>query len=65
MRSLNLTAIALSTVLCSWSVTSLAEGQPKAEELVGKAYLGVHALKINTDDDRIIDNNFPLSLKMV
>jgi OOP family OmpA-OmpF porin len=40
--------------------SACANDQPNAKDLVGKAYGGVHALHINTDNDRLITAN-PLS----
>jgi OOP family OmpA-OmpF porin len=37
--------------------TAVAAEQPKAEDLVGKAYGGLHLLHINTDNDRLISAN--------
>jgi OOP family OmpA-OmpF porin len=34
-----------------------AQEQPKAEDLVGKNYLGIHGTRIETDEDRITRNN--------
>jgi OOP family OmpA-OmpF porin len=39
---------------------AFANDQPDAKDLVGKAYAGVHAIHINTDNDRLITAN-PLS----
>lgn len=43
-----------SSVICAFTVS--AQEQPKAEDLVGKTYIGIHGTKINTDDDRLTDN---------
>ena len=34
-----------------------AQEQPKAEDLVGKTYVGIHGTRMNTDDDRLTSNN--------
>lgn len=45
------TLIAASSLLCG---SAFANEQPSAESLVGKSYVGAHALYILTDSDRLI-----------
>ena len=45
----------ISSLLCALSVN--AQEQPKAEDLVGKNYLGIHGMRMNTDDDRLAPND--------
>jgi OOP family OmpA-OmpF porin len=40
--------------------SAFANEQPKAQDLVGKAYVGAHLLHMNTDNERLITTN-PLS----
>ena len=46
-----LTSLIIASTACSF--TAFAE-QPKAEELVGKVYGGIHAMHIETDNDRLM-----------
>lgn len=45
----------ISSLLCALSVN--AQEQPKAEDLVGKNYFGIHGMRMNTDDDRLAPND--------
>tara|TARA_R110001583_G_scaffold112989_1_gene263315 strand:- start:1321 stop:2436 length:1116 start_codon:yes stop_codon:yes gene_type:complete len=45
----------ISSLFCALSVN--AQEQPKAEDLVGKNYLGIHGMRMNTDDDRLAPND--------
>lgn len=55
MRQQKLSALLISSLVCTFGVS--AEEQPKAEDLVGKSYLGVHGMRMNTDDDRLTWND--------
>ena len=44
----------ISSLICALSVN--AQEQPKAEDLVGTSYIGIHGTRINTDDDRLTSN---------
>jgi OOP family OmpA-OmpF porin len=48
-------ALLVSSLLCTFTVN--AQEQPKAENLVGKSYLGIHGMRMNTDDDRLTPND--------
>jgi OOP family OmpA-OmpF porin len=45
----------ISSILCALSAN--AQEQPKAEDLVGKYYGGIHGMRMNTDDDRLAPND--------
>ena len=44
---------ALTLLISSICASTMAAEQPKAEDLVGKVYGGIHALHIKTDNDRL------------
>lgn len=44
----------LSSLLLLLPSLAYSQEQPAAEELVGRAYIGIHGMKINTDDDRML-----------
>ena len=54
MRQQKTSILLISSLICAFSVN--AQEQPKAEDLVGKNYLGIHGMRINTDDDRLTPN---------
>lgn len=49
----------LAVIICSTLTlpTALANKAPAATDLVGKIYGGIHALRIETDDERLATNN--------
>jgi len=51
----------LFTSLSTFSLSTLAE-QPKAEDLVGKVYGGIHAMHIETDNERLMTTDPKSSL---
>lgn len=53
MHSLTRLPLAITASLLTLSSYSFASEQPNAATLVGKAYGGIHALHINTDNDRL------------
>ncbi len=55
MRQQTISALLISSLLCAFSAS--AEEQPKAESLVGKNYIGIHGMRMNTDDDRLTPND--------
>ncbi|MGB1261661.1 MAG: OmpA family protein [Cognaticolwellia sp.] len=55
MRQQQKSILAISSLICALSVN--AQEQPKAEDLVGKMYGGIHATRIDTDDDRLTPND--------
>ena len=55
MRQQKLSVLLASSLLCAFATS--AQEQPKAEDLVGKNYIGVHGMRMNTDDDRLAPNN--------
>jgi len=55
----NAVAVAISSLFIS---TSAVAEQPKAEDLVGKAYAGIHLYHIETDSERLVTNNPASSL---
>jgi OOP family OmpA-OmpF porin len=52
LRLNKLTPIVLSSFILSWSSLGHAQEQPNAADLVGKSYIGAHALKMFIDNDR-------------
>lgn len=55
MSQLKISALLASSLLFAFGAN--AQEQPKAEDLVGKNYLGIHGMRMNTDDDRLAPNN--------
>lgn len=55
MRQQKLSAVLISSLICAFGVN--AQEQPKAEDLVGKNYIGIHGMRMNTDDDRLATND--------
>ena len=55
MRHQKISTLLISSLLCAFSVN--AQEQPKAEDLVGKNYFGIHGMRMNTDDDRLLENS--------
>ena len=55
MRQQQKSVLLISSFICALSVN--AQEQPKAEDLVGKTYLGVHGMRMDTDDDRLTPND--------
>lgn len=55
MRQQTKMVLLTSSFICAVSVN--AQEQPKAEDLVGKTYVGIHGTRIDTDDDRLTDNS--------
>lgn len=49
-----ISAFCISTLVCATSIN--AQEQPKAEDLVGNSYVGIHGTRIDTDDDRLTSN---------
>lgn len=45
----------ISSILCALGVN--AQEAPKAEDLVGKTYIGIHGTRLDTDDNRLTSNN--------
>ncbi|MBA6391933.1 OmpA family protein [Colwellia sp. BRX10-3] len=45
----------ISSLLCALGVN--AQEAPKAEDLVGKTYVGIHGTRLDTDDDRLTSND--------
>lgn len=50
MRQQKLSALLISGLICSLSIN--AQEQPKAEDLIGRNYIGIHGTRIETDEDR-------------
>ena len=55
MRQQKTSLLLISSLLCAFTIN--AQEQPKAEDLVGKNYLGIHGMRMNTDDDRLAPND--------
>lgn len=55
MRHSKISTLLISSLLCAFGAN--AQEQPKAEELVGKSYIGIHGMRMNTDDDRLTWND--------
>ncbi|WP_077285079.1 OmpA family protein [Cognaticolwellia aestuarii] len=55
MRLQKKSVLLISSILCALSAN--AQEQPKAEDLVGKYYGGIHGMRMNTDDDRLAPND--------
>lgn len=55
MRHSKISTLLISSLLCTFAAN--AQEQPKAEDLIGKSYLGVHGMRMNTDDDRLTWND--------
>jgi len=55
VRQQKKSVLLISSLICAFSVN--AQEQPKAEDLVGKNYLGIHGMRMNTDDDRLAPND--------
>ncbi|SEL55401.1 OmpA-OmpF porin, OOP family [Colwellia chukchiensis] len=55
MRQQQKLGLLISGLICAFNVN--AQEQPKAADLVGKNYLGIHGMRMNTDDDRLAPNN--------
>lgn len=54
MRLQTKTALLITSIALALGVN--AQEQPKAEDLVGKTYVGIHGTRMNTDDDRLTSN---------
>lgn len=55
---LNKTALAtISALMFTLPSVSNAEEPPKAADLVGKTYVGIHGTRLDTDDDRLVNDN--------
>lgn len=54
MNNLKKSILLTSSLICALNVN--AQDQPKAEDLVGKTYVGIHGTRINTDNDRLTGN---------
>jgi OOP family OmpA-OmpF porin len=57
MRYLSVSKISQFIGLSIFSLSLLATEQPSAESLVGKVYLGGHAMHLETDEDRLSNAN--------
>lgn len=57
MRLNKITFATLTTLMLAVPSIAQAGEQPKAEDLVGKTYVGIHATRMGTDDDRIVAEN--------
>ena len=57
MRNLSASKISQFIGLSIFSLSLSAAEQPSAESLVGKAYLGGHAMYLKTDEDRFFNTN--------
>lgn len=55
MRQQKKSILLISSLLCALGVN--AQEQPKAEDLVGKTYVGIHGTRMDTDDDRLTSND--------
>jgi OOP family OmpA-OmpF porin len=55
VRQQKLSLLLISSLFCTFAVN--AQEQPKAEDLVGKNYIGIHGTRMNTDDDRLAPND--------
>lgn len=54
MRHSKISTLLISSLLCTFAAN--AQEQPKAEDLIGKSYLGVHGARIETDENRLTLN---------
>jgi len=57
------TLLTLSSALLAFPIALSAQEQPTAAELVGRAYVGMHGMKINTDDERLFSTTTPAHIK--
>jgi OOP family OmpA-OmpF porin len=57
LRHQKITTLLVPSLLCAFAINAQAQEQPKAVELVGKNYIGIHGMRMNTDDDRLAPND--------